>query len=391
MQMLATSDIGEIQSQFFTYGSPEAPIQLQLNNGQLPSVTLAYETYGSLNEEGTNAVLVFHALSGTHHAAGYNRGVEGVERLWTDVCKNGWWDAFIGPNKALNTDKYFIICANYLGGCYGSTGPSSLDPTTGKPYGGGFPAITISDIVRSQVRLLDHLGIQKLHAVTGGSVGGMLCMCLATLFPDRVERVLPIATNLEVTLLQRIHNMEQICAIQQDPNFCGGDYYDGAAPDCGLALARMIAHKTYVSLATLADRASNEVIVSKENCSQHSFSHPVESYLHHHGQKFTKRFDANTYLRIMEAWQHMDLLTAAGVSTYDELFSACAHQRYMIFSIDSDVSFYPDEQRQIARRLKSVGIPCRHITVHSENGHDAFLLEPELFTPHFVFTLEGRW
>ena len=336
-------------------------------------------------------MLVFHALSGSQHAAGVNPSVPGLGDRWTPECQVGWWDAFIGPGKAINTDKFCVLCVNYLGGCYGSTGPSSINPATGQPYGGTFPSLTVSDLVDSQVRLLDHLGVEKVHAVIGGSLGGMMCVTFATRYPQRVDIVVPIAAGLGVTSLQRIHNLEQIYAIEKDANYRGGDYYDGAPPDTGLALARMISHKTFVSLHMMEDRARKEVIEPRNGFTFYGLTHPVESYLLHQGRKFVKRFDANTYLRILKAWQQYDVAAESGEESLEDALARCRHHRYMVFTIDSDVCFYPEEQGAMIRQLKRAGVRCRRITVHSEKGHDAFLLEPELFKPHLVFTLEEAW
>lgn len=379
-----------IQTRFFTFGSPEAPFKLQ-GGGSLPEVTIAYEQYGELNADCSNAILLFHALSGSQHAAGYNPAIEGLDGIWNHSAHIGWWDEFIGPSKALNTDKFCIICANILGGCYGSTGPSSIEPATGKPYGSRFPSLTIADMVDAQIQLLDALGIEKLHAVIGASLGGMMCLGFCTRYPERVGIVVPIATSIATTALQRIHNLEQIAAIELDPAFNGGDYYDGARPDRGLALARMIAHKTYVSLNMMQDRANMQVIHASPLLQKYRINHPIESYLLYQGGKFVQRFDANTYLRIMEAWQRFDVLAEADAETYQDLFRVCRHQHFMVFSIDSDVSFYPDEQQALVQHLKEAGITARHITVHSEKGHDSFLLEPELFAPHLIYSLENPW
>lgn len=388
--MSKPADTQIVETQFFTYGEQGDPVRLQ-SGVTLPSVTLAYETYGQLNPDRSNAILVFHALSGSQHAAGMNPEVPGVGSLWTEECERGWWDRFIGPGKAFHTDRFFVICVNYLGGCYGSTGPRSVNPATGKPYGSAFPEVTLADIVDSQVRLLDHLGIERLHAVTGGSVGGMMCLSFATRYPQRVKIVSPIATSLYATTLQRLHNFEQIYAIEQDPNFKSGDYYDGDPPNQGLALARMIAHKTYVSLHALEDRARDEIIQPEDGFRLYRFTHAIESYMLHHGNKFVKRFDANSYLRIAVAWLRFDLLREAGAPDFQSLLATCTHQRYMVFSIDSDVCFYPEEQREMVKELNEAGVPCRHITVHSEKGHDAFLLEPHLFAPHLIYSLESDW
>ncbi len=378
------------QTEFLTLGGPGSE-PLQLQNGEcLDPVTVAYQTYGTLSPDRDNAILLFHALSGSQNAAGYNPSVPGVEDLWTEECRIGWWDDFIGPGRALDTERFFVVCANYLGGCYGSTGPSSIEPATGKPYGSRFPRISLCDIVDAQMRLVDSLGIGRLHATIGGSLGGLLALTMSTRYPDRVRIVIPIACSHEVTILQRIHNFEQVYAIESDPCFLGGDYYDGPPPRKGLALARMIAHKTYISLKVMENRARGEVVRREEDLKRYEITHPVESYMLHQGQKFVDRFDANTYIRIMEAWQRADLVADTGAKDIVEVFSQCRDQRFMIFSIDSDVCSYPEEQDSLERILKRSEIPVQHITVHSEKGHDAFLLEPELFTPYLSYTLKEK-
>jgi len=379
-----------VETQFYDF--PESELPFTLASGEvLPAVRIAYETYGTLNEQADNAVLVMHALSGSQHAAGYNPAVEGVGEIWDKPCHTGWWDAFIGPGKAVDTERFFVICANYLGGCYGSTGPSSTNPETGKPYGGSFPSLTFLDIVRSQKRLLDYLGVSKLHALIGSSVGGMIGLSMATHYPELVNIVAAIGTGTSLSSLQRIHNYEQICAIQQDRHFNEGDYYEGPLPEEGLSLARIIAHKTYVSIHTVEDRASREILQPNPDRNLYQLSHRVESYMANKGQSFTKRFDANTYLRIMSAWQRFNLAQQNGVASIVEALKKCRHQKYMVFSIDSDVCFYPDEQMEMVRQLKQAEVPCRYITVHSEKGHDSFLLEPELYTPYIAYTLENVW
>ncbi|MGB0580733.1 MAG: homoserine O-acetyltransferase MetX [Limisphaerales bacterium] len=370
-----------VETRFQVVATPEKPLVLA-EGKKLSHAGLAYETYGELNADASNAVLVFHALSGSQHAAGLNSSVPEIGDRWTDECQTGWWNDFVGSGKALDTDHHFVICANYLGGCYGSTGPSSIDPATGKPYGSGFPAIRISDIVDSQLRLLDKLGIAKLHAVVGASLGGILALNLATRYPERAANVVPIATGYEVTPLQRVHNFEQVFAIETDPGFCGGDYELNDPPNRGLAVARMIGHKTYVSLAAMQERARSEHLTSADNLSWYPLSSTLESYMLHQSQKFTRRFDANTYLRIIHAWQQFDLAQEAGCDTALEAFARCTGQRFHIFSIDSDVCFYPEEQAQLAEQLKRAGVDSTRITVHSEKGHDSFLLEPVLFEPY---------
>ncbi len=379
-----------VTTRFFTLPEHRKPV-LVLENAERPDpVRVAYETYGELSPGRDNAILLFHALSGSQHAAGYNPSVRKAGGLWTEECRTGWWDGFIGPGKALDTNRFFIICANYLGGCYGSTGPGSINPSTGQPYGSRFPRISLCDIVDSQMRLVESFGVKRLAAAIGGSLGGMLALTLATRYPQKVRNVVPIACGPEVSILQRIHNFEQIYSIEEDPHFNGGDYYEGPRPNKGLALARMIAHKTYVSLQMMENRAREEVVGQEEDFRMYRMTHSVESYLLHQGHKFVERFDANTYLRIMEAWQRFDLPRDTGAEDLKGAFSRCSGQRFMVFSIDSDVCSYPEEQMELVQVLKQCRIPVQHITVHSEKGHDAFLLEPELFAPHLSYTLAGR-
>jgi len=364
-----------IETKFFEYD------ELKLACGEtFGPVTLAYETFGKLNEVGDNAVLVFHALTGSQHLAGFNPEVPTVGDRWNAACQTGWWDDFVGPGKAVDTDRFFVICANYLGGCYGSTGPSSINPETGRPYGGSFPHIRFSDIVDSQIPLLNHLGIEKLHAVVGASLGGVLTLNFATRYPERVTNVLPIACGLKASILSRAHNLEQILAIENDPNFKDGNYYDGEPPVRGLALARMISHKTFVSLHVIEERAQNRFEQEHDEFSWYKIRTPLESFFLHQGRKLVKRFDANSYIQLIAAWSDFDILRDAGAPDYADLFSRCTHQNYLVISIDDDVCFYPDEQQEIRDRLKDAQVDCNYLTVHSDKGHDSFLLEPELYT-----------
>lgn len=377
--------VGSVATEFFSFGSPQDPLVLR-SGETLDEVTVAYETYGELSPGRDNAVLIFHALTASQHAAGVNRSVPDTGSRWTEECVLGWWDPFIGPGKAIDTDRFFVVCANILGSCYGSTGPASIDPVTGRPYGASFPSVAFCDMVDVQVRLLEHLGISRLHAVIGGSIGGVMCLSLATRYPELVDIVIPIASGLRTTALQKIHNFEQIVAIESDPAFRGGDYYGKSEPRDGLALARMIGHKTFVSLGAMEERARSEVI-DHEGPGSYSVDTPLESYMWHQGRKFVDRFDANSYLEIIEAWQTFDLAFEAGVDGFDDLFVNGGHQSYMVFSIDTDVCFYPDEQDDLVQALKAGDVRHRRITVHSRNGHDAFLIEPGLFAPYLTDTL----
>lgn len=381
------NSIAQTNTQFFHFNDKESPLELKCGE-KLTNFTLAYETYGQMSQNKDNVILLFHALSASQHAAGITENIEGLSIEWDKECQTGWWDDFIGSGKALDTDKYCVICANYLGGCYGSTGPSSIDPETGKPFGGSFPRISIKDIVNSQIELLNSLEIEQLHAVAGSSLGGLMAVSLATQHPEKVKNIVALASGIKTSILQRIHNIEQITAIESDSDFLGGNYYDKQAPENGLALARMIGHKVFISLATLERRASQEVKKETEDSTWYQIQSPVESYMRHQGQKFVKRFDANTYLRIMDAWQNFDILEESGFSDYATMFSRCTHQKYLIFTINSDVCFYPDQQEELVSAISEGGITPMHITVHSEKGHDSFLLEPDLYAPHIHFALD---
>ena len=378
--------VGTVETQFLTYGSAGDPF-VTADGSALPGVTLAYETYGELNADRSNAILLFHALSGSQHAAGINKAVPGTDHRWTEEMHTGWWDGFIGPGRALDTKKYFVICANYLGGCYGTTGPASINPATKKPWGGDFPRVNVRDIVRSQLPLLDHFGIKKLHAVVGTSLGGMMALDLAVHEPDRVANVITIGTGLRSHGLQQMHNLEQIIAITRDPDFRGGDYYGTPGPVHGLALARMISHKTFLWADVIEERARVDVVQPEADLPWYKISRSLESYMLYQGQKFVKRFDANTYLRIIDAWQQFDLYADAKALGKSSVFEGCKDQRYLVFTIDSDCCFYPDYQTEICGELKRAGVPHMRLTVHSEKGHDSFLLEPKLYTPHLAYAL----
>jgi len=381
------NSIGQTKTQFYHFNNQEYPFELK-SGAKLKNFTLAYEIYGKLSENKDNAILLFHALSASQHAAGINDSVEGLSVDWDKECQTGWWEGFIGSGKALDTDKYCVICVNYLGGCYGSTGPYSKNPETGKPYGSDFPRVSIKDIVNSQMELINHLGIKELHATVGSSLGGLMAISLAAQYPNKVRNIVALASGIKTSVLQRIHNLEQITAIESDKNFSNGDYYEKDYPKEGLSLARMIGHKVFISLGTLEKRASKE-IKKEEDSSWYQIQSSIESYMLHQGQKFVKRFDANTYLRILDAWQSFDILDECGFNNYKEMFSRCSHQKYLIFTINSDVCFYPHQQEELTTALSKGGINPIHITVHSEKGHDSFLLEPELFAPHINYALNN--
>jgi len=381
----STKSISDVELHYCEVATRDEPMVLA-DGSKLGPVTLAYETYGELNADRSNAILVFHALSGTPHAAGYNAKGPG-NRFWTSENHIGWWSDFIGPGKAFDTRKYFVICANYIGGCYGSTGPFSINPETGKRYGSSFPNIAFRDIVESQVRLLDKLGIDTLLAVAGGSLGGMCVTDFAVRYPERARVVIPIASGLRATALTKCFNIEQVFAIVEDANFRGGDYYDGEYPWRGLCLARMISHKSFISLQTMERRAKDVIVQPDDLLGEYHLQHKIESYILHQGKKFVARFDPNSYLLIINAWQSFDLAKQQGVSKPSELFLSCRDQKWLIFSISSDCCFYPDEQAEMHRALDEAGVENWYITVHSDKGHDSFLLDPGLYTPHIAFLL----
>jgi homoserine O-acetyltransferase/O-succinyltransferase len=380
--------VSEVETHFFTTAGP-----FRFRSGaELPHVTLAYETWGRMNADGSNVILLFHALSGAHHASGYNPAIPDTGDFWQPEMHDGWWNDLIGPGLALDTEKYFIICANYLGGCYGSTGPSSINPATGEPYGSTFPNLHATDQVMAQKLLLDHLGVGKLHAVIGPSVGGLLALAFATRFPEQVRYLISIAAGYKTTVLNRLILFEQILAIENDPHFNGGDYYTSGAPLYGLALARMISHKTFVHLDTIESRARGDVVQPDDVLAWYQVRDQIQSYMLHQGKKFVKRFDANTYLRIIDMWSHFDGATEGDAASPEELFERCraAGQKWLVFSIDSDFCFYPEEQAELVRHLEHAKVDVMHITVHSDKGHDSFLLEPNLYIPHIDWLLDRK-
>lgn len=361
----------------------------------LPGFTLAWQSWGKLNEKKDNAILLFHALSGSQHVAGVLPRLEvehdpALPKRWNEELQQGWWEDHVGPGKTIDTDRFFVICVNYLGGCYGSTGPASLNPETGKPWGSQFPKLTARDIVDSQLQLIDSLGIECLHAVVGSSVGGLLALTLATSWPERVRRVASLCSGVKTTVLNRLILLEQILAVENDPNFSGGDYYQQEEkPDLGLALARMISHKTFVHLDAIERRSRKDIIQPEDQFAWYSVRDKVESYMLHQGKKFVERFDANTYLRIIEMWSGFDPVLEGQAKDEAELYARSreAGHKYLVFSIDSDFCFYPEEQANLVQALEQQNVDNIHITAHSAKGHDSFLVEPWLLAPHLEHLL----
>lgn len=366
---LFPNSVGLVEKKFFTFG--EAGDALPLEAGaSIGPVTLAYETYGRLNEAKDNAILLTHALTGDSHAAGYY-----------DVSdrKPGWWETMVGPGKGIDTNRYFVICSNVLGGCMGSTGPASPNPATGKPYGLDFEVITIADMVNAQKRLLDHLGITKLVSVIGGSVGGMQVLQWCHAYPEMMHSAVALATTLRHSALSISFNEVARQAIMNDPNWNNGDYYGGPPPDTGLSLARMVGHITYLSDEAMRAKFGRRLQDPDPRVSEYETPFKVESYLHYQGARFVERFDANSLLYITKAADYFDLEAELAVKPP---FEAAAGQasKYLIVSFTSDWLYPTYQARGIVNALKKRGGDVSFCELESSGGHDSFLLPNERLT-----------
>ncbi|MDD5574651.1 MAG: homoserine O-acetyltransferase [Candidatus Omnitrophica bacterium] len=350
--------LGVVEAQYFTFAEP--PNELLLEGGQrLGPIALAYETYGKLDADKKNAVLICHALSGDAHAAGFHPG----------ESDPGWWDAMIGPGKAFDIDKYFVICSNCLGGCKGSTGPSSVDPATGNPYSLGFPIITIGDMVDAQRHLIDHLGIDKLLCVCGGSMGGMQVLQWVASYPERVRCAIPIATAMK-------HSPQQIAfdevgrqAVMADPEWKEGAYYGHGQPERGLAVARMIGHITYMSDTSMEEKFSRR-LKEKDYSFKFTTDFEVEGYLRYRGDNFVKRFDANSYLYITKAMDYFDVSGGRLIPPGRQVKT-----RFLVIAFRSDWLYPLYQSQDIVRQLKMRHADATYCEINSTYGHDAFLLE----------------
>lgn len=342
---------------------------LPLDSGvTLGPITLAYETYGTLNSQGDNAILVCHALSGGAHAAGF----------LPDQKKPGWWDLMIGPRKAFDTDKYFVVCSNVLGSCYGSTGPASINPKTGNPYGPEFPVVTIRDMVNAQRHLLDRLGVKSLLTVTGGSMGGMQALQWAVSYPERVRSVIAIATTHRHSPQQIAFNEVARQAIMADPAWNNGRYYDSDGPRLGLAVARMVGHVTYLSDVGM-ERKFGRRLQSRERFGfDFSLDFEVESYLRYQGKSFVERFDANSLLYLTKALDYFDLSNGFGSLT--EAFRR-GRSLFMLMAFSSDWLYPPNQLKEVAQAIRRCGGDCTYCVINSDYGHDAFLLEYQAQDP----------
>ena len=330
--------------------------------GTLREVTLAYETWGELDAMGENAVLLVHALTGDSHVAG---DPEPAHK------RGGWWSPMVGPGRAIDTGRYFVVCSNVLGGCYGSTGPASQNPETGHPYAMGFPVVTIRDMVRAQKRLLDDLGVKRLQLVVGGSIGGQQALEWAVEFPDFVEKAAPVAAT--GSLGPQGLGMSELGrrAIMADPDWQGGDYYGtGRSPDAGLAIARMAGMMTYQSAAGQWERFGRRPASRPALYEEFGGRFEVESYLHYQGKDLVSRFDANSYLYLSRAMDLYDV--AAGYGSEEEAFSRIEGE-VLFVGISSDWLFPPGEVRATAERARKVGSQARYAEIDSLSGHDSFL------------------
>ena len=366
---MAESTVGIVEKQYFEY---KDRFVLE-SEAELDGFVLAYETYGTLNSEKSNAILICHALSGDSHAAGYYEGEE----------KPGWWEDMIGPGKAFDTDKYFIVCSNVIGGCKGSTGPESLDPATGSVFRLGFPVVTVGDMVNAQALLMDSLGIRCILCAAGGSMGGMQALQWCVSYPDRIRSCIPIATTYRHSPLQIALDEVGRQSIMADPKWEGGNYPDGGGPDAGLAVARMVGHITYMSDKSM-ERKFGRQLKKKEYGYVFTQEFEVEGYLRYRGDSFIQRFDANSYLYITKAMDYFDLQRDRSLA---QSFSHVKNMNFLIIAFSSDWLYPPYQSKEIVKALKMNGLDVTYCEISSDYGHDAFLIEFEeetILIKHFL-------
>ena len=338
--------------------------ELKLQGGAtLGPITLAYETYGELNADKSNAILILHALSGDAHAAGQHT---------PNDTKSGWWDNAVGPGKAFDTERYFVISSNVIGGCKGSTGPSSINPRTNRPYGLTFPVITVADMVEAQRMLIDHLGIDHLLTVTGGSMGGMQALQWIVSYPQRVKSAIVLAATARVSPQSIALDEVARQAIYADPNWNHGDYYEGTPPNAGLAVARMMGHISYLSEESMREKFGRRLQEREKLGYEFATEFRVESYLKHQGNTFTKRFDANTFLYITKAIDYFDL--SYGLPSLADAFREVA-SKVLVVSYSSDWLYPPPQSEEIVRALLQNGADTTYVEIQTDYGHDAFLIE----------------
>jgi homoserine O-acetyltransferase len=373
--------IGLVESRDLYIDDPEA---LVLESGRrFGPINIRYETYGALSERRDNAILIVHAFSGDAHAAGYHR---------EDEKKPGWWDSMIGPGKAFDTDRYFIICSNVLGGCMGTTGPNSIDPATGEPYGLDFPVITIQDMVNAQKLLVDHLGIHRLLAVAGGSMGGMQVLEWSVAYPDRVRTAIVIASTGRLSAQGIAFNAVGRNAIMFDPNWNEGNYYhSGELPRQGLSIARMIGHITYLSDESMRMKFGRKLQTREDYNFDFSDQFQVESYLEYQGDRFVERFDANSYIYLTKAMDYYDFASRFGSIDAAVERTACS---FLVISYSSDWLFPTYQSKELVYAMMRRGKDVSYTELDSPYGHDAFLLETgrqEIIVSSFLRSaMEGR-
>ncbi|MCP4023780.1 MAG: homoserine O-acetyltransferase [Desulfobacteraceae bacterium] len=366
--------VGIIEKQYFTFAQP--PDLLPLESGSsIGPVTVCYETCGTLNQDKSNVILVLHALSGDAHVAGYYHAQD---------PKPGWWDIMVGPGKAMDTDRYYIICSNILGSCMGSTGPSSVDPDTDKAFATDFPMITIGDMVQCQKALMDHLGIEKILCAIGGSVGGMQVLEWCVRYPEMIASAIPIATTTRHSALAIAFNEVARQAIMADPNWNQGHYYGKEKPDMGLAIARMIGHITYLSDEAMRLKFGRKL----QNRSALSFEFgaefQVESYLQYQGNKFIERFDANSFLYITKAADYFDLARDYGKGSLVKAFTK-ANTKFLVVSFTSDWLYPTYQSKEMVKAMKKNDLDVSFCEIDAQWGHDAFLLP----NPRFSSLVKG--
>jgi len=356
------ASIGHVTPQKMVF---EQPLPL-MSGAQLGGYELVYETYGTLNAARSNAVLVCHALNASHHVAGTHAGVERSE---------GWWDNLVGPGKPLDTDRFFVIGVNNLGSCFGSTGPMHTNPATGRPWGADFPVVTVEDWVDAQARLLDRLGIERLAAVLGGSLGGMQALSWTLRFPARVGECIAVATAPNLSAQNIAFNEVARRAIITDPDFHDGHFYaHGVVPKRGLRVARMIGHITYLSDDSMEEKFGRQMRAAELGYSTQDIEFQIESYLRYQGDKFSEYFDANTYLLITRALDYFDPARAHG-GDLSAAFAVARGQRFTVVSFTTDWRFSPARSREIVKALVDNRIAVSYAEIAAPHGHDAFLLE----------------
>lgn len=355
--------VGIVEKKSFTFAEP--PDELVLDSGaRLGPITLAYETYGSLNSSRDNVILILHALSGDSHAAGYYSA---------DDEKPGWWDIMIGPGKGIDTDKFFVVCSNIIGSCMGSTGPCTINPKTVLPYALDFPVVTIGDMVKAQKALLDHLGVEKILAVVGGSIGGMQVMEWCVRYPEMVNAAIPLASTVKHSALAIAFNEVARQAIMADPKWNNGNYYFGPKPDLGLAVARMIGHITYLSDDAMRLKFGRRLQDKNDFSFNFDADFQVESYLRYQGKKFVERFDANSFLYITKAADYYDLEKEHGNGSAVKAFSK-TKAKFLVISFTSDWLYPTYQSKAIVKALKKNGLDVSFCEIEADWGHDAFLL-----------------